>query len=143
YIDDSFVGEDQNNKVFYFNEDGSVSQSNGTVSMLEAGGMDTSGVVQVESTLIDDGKNGVTEAALGATAFLIADDATVVGAVDDVLLPIAGIVAAAGALAETEAIYSFGERTPPGSLVETQPDPTVFPYSNVPEKWSNKNNYFP
>lgn len=77
--------------------------------MMEAAGIDTSSMVEVTSTLVDDGESDVATAALGVGAFLIADDATVIGAVDDVLLPVVAVVAAVATIAAGERIYSFAK----------------------------------
>ncbi len=109
YIADSFTAKDQNGDIFVFNEDGTVTDSDATVSMMEGAGIDTSSMIEVTSTLVDDGKNGVTEASLAAGAFLIADDATVIGAVDDILLPAVALTALVGTLVETAPTFSFAK----------------------------------
>ncbi len=105
----SFTAKDQNGDIFLFNNDGTVTDSDATVSMMEAAGIDTSSMVEVQSTMVDDGKNGVTEYSMGAIVVLAADDATGVGVVDDVLIPFLGIAALVGTLAETAPSFEFSK----------------------------------
>ncbi len=109
YIAESFVAKDQNNDIFVFNDDGSVTDSDATVSLMEAGGIDTSSMTEVTSTMVDDGESSVLTGSLAFAAVLVADDATGIGVADDVLLPFVALVAGIAALTETAPTFSFAK----------------------------------
>ncbi|AXP80303.1 RHS Repeat protein [Mariniflexile rhizosphaerae] len=73
----SFVGKDQNGAIYNFKNDGSIVQSEATESMLKAGGLDTSFLVDVVSSVGENGNEvqlaGADAVALAATAFMTAD----------------------------------------------------------------------
>jgi RHS repeat-associated protein len=109
YIAESFVAKDQNNDIFVFNDDGSVTDSDATVSLMEAGGIDTSSMTEVTSTMVDDGESSVLTGSLAFAAVLVADDGTGIGVADDVLLPIVALVAWVAARKETAPTFSFAK----------------------------------
>ena len=55
YIAEEFVAKDQNGDIFQFNDDGSVTDSEATVSLLEAAGLDTEGITEVTSSVSEEG----------------------------------------------------------------------------------------
>jgi len=84
-----------------------VEKSDATKPMLEKAGIDTEGIVDVKSTLVDDGESQVANFAGGAIIALVADDVTGIGVADDILIPVAAIVATVATLAAGDAIYEF------------------------------------
>ncbi len=82
YIDSSFVGKDQNGDHYNFGEDGEITE-------VDAGSIgDDAQVMDVVSTEVEDNDAGEALASTGiATLALVADDATGIGVVDDIVIP--------------------------------------------------------
>lgn len=76
----SFTAKDQNGDIFMFNNDGSITDSEATVSLLEAGGIDTSSFVEVTSKESENGieirEAGANVVAVAALSFATLDTAT-------------------------------------------------------------------
>lgn len=78
--------------------------------------------------------------AIAMSLLLLADDASGVGVIDDVAIPF--VLLTALVLDQVYSTSSPGNENYPGPWVETQPDPTKFPY--VPtQPGLNNRNYFP
>ncbi len=108
YIAESFVGNDQNGDLFVFDSDGEVSKSDATVSGVEAGGLDTDGLIEIESTLISEAnENPIEEISNAVLIVLVADNLFGVGVVDDPAIPIVKGIGIIGNLFETAAVYEF------------------------------------
>ena len=107
YIGASFLAEDQNGVIFMFNSDGTVTKTEATIALLEASGINTSQIAHVTSTMVDDGESQTANFAFGAAGLLLLDDATVVGVLDDVAIPVLVVIGAVATIFVGDAVYEF------------------------------------
>ena len=114
YVAESFLGRDQDDALFSFNADGTyekseISATSYTKSFLDEEDQEAAenSLFDITSTLVDDGENNTSEAAFGLAAVLFADDATVVGILDDPVAVGALIVGVWASCQEAKAIYEF------------------------------------
>jgi hypothetical protein len=108
YIDKSFVGKDQNGKVFSFNDDGTVRESEAVIGEGK--------LVDIVSNIIEpERKNDVGEVCNIAIFALLADNVTGGGVVDDIAIPIVKLAGLIGNQFESDAVYEFAKNKKPGT----------------------------
>ncbi len=81
YVGKSFVAKDQNGSIYSFKSDGEVEKSKADVTMVKAAGVDTDSMMEVKSSVVEEGTNvkqpqEANAMLVGVLSFATADAAT-------------------------------------------------------------------
>jgi RHS repeat-associated protein len=129
YIKESFVAKDQNGSIYSFEKDGTIEKSKADVTLVKAAGIDTDSMMEVKSSVVEDGNTvkqpqQANAALIGVLAFASADAVT--PEPSDAIAPakaaLYGAIATAAVitgaiLSEPDVIMSFA-KTKPGKAGE-------------------------
>ncbi|WP_397301578.1 DUF6443 domain-containing protein [Nonlabens ulvanivorans] len=123
HIAEKFIGVDQNDKAFMFTGNGNVIDSNISKGQLASGRTQVP-VISVKSEKKKDGTK-TSEVALGAAAVMTFDDTTIVGILNDPLIPVALFIAGAATIINNldfQSTFNFSASVTQSSTVDSASD---------------------